>query len=807
DPQHRILLDAVRGALQDAGYDSRAYDRSRTGVFIGASANEHKELLLSRLRVMSMFDGAFGRELPGAAELRDALVEDVVPMRAFSIAGNLMNMSAAIVAQTYDLGGPALSIDAACSSALVASQQAIVNLRAGQIDLAIAGGVYINLLPDNLVGFARIGAISRKGECRPFDAAADGFVMGEGVGAVILKRLDDARRDGDRVYAVIKGAAINNDGRSEGPMTPRQGGQLEALRLAYRDAGFSPATLGYIEAHGTATTVGDVVEVSALRTLFADAGWTAADGAHTALGSVKANIGHTMSAAGIAGLIKAALALHHKALPPQPSIGEENPKLQMGDGPFFLPRTETPWEMRGGVPRRAGVSSFGFGGTNAHLALEEDPARARKAARRPSASPSAKARAELFLLGGPRASVVARYARSLAAQVSGALPDIAFTLSRRAAGDARLAIVADSVEQLKQRLLASADALEKRGDGAPDNVSPPAPGVPVQLLPGAVFAQGPFENRRVALLFPGQGAQKVGLLREAYEQLPVFAEALDRLDDSLGAEVHAQLGGTLRSFLYAAPSVESEARLTATQVCQPAMAAVGLALHALLARMGLSFDFALGHSLGEFAAAAAAGLLTPEECVRLVAQRGLAMVALGLPDTGAMASAAAEPAQVKPALQEGAVLANLNHPKQTVISGLTAAVHATSEKLRQQGIQVTPLEVSHAFHSPLMSGIEPVMKSLIEPLALQGAKATVISGITGKAYPRDASGVANLDDAAVIREIWLKHGTAPVDFVSALRSAAALGARVFVQAGAGGVLTSFARATLPEGGRLLNVSL
>src|SRR5205085_4906544 len=212
----------------------------------------------------------------------------------------------------------------------------------------------------------RIGAISRKGECRPFDASADGFVMGEGVGVVVLKRLDDALRDGDRIYAVIKGAAANNDGRSEGPMTPRQGGQLEALRMAYRDAGISPTTLGYIEAHGTATTVGDVVEVGALRQLFDESGWTAAGGARTAIGSVKANIGHTMSASGIAGLIKAALALQQGKLPPQPGVAEENPKLDLGAGPFFLSRAEMPWESDG-HPRRAGVSSFGFGGTNVHF--------------------------------------------------------------------------------------------------------------------------------------------------------------------------------------------------------------------------------------------------------------------------------------------------------------------------------------------------------------------------------------------------------------------------------------------------------
>jgi 8-amino-7-oxononanoate synthase len=774
DPQHRLLLDAVRGALQDAGYEKRPFDRSRTGVFIGASANEHKEILLARLRAQQLFDGAFGRALPGADELREALVENVVPMRAFSIAGNLLNMHAAIVAQTWDLGGPAISIDAACSSALVATQQAIVNLRAGQIDVAIAGGAYINLLPDNLVGFSRIGAISRKGECRPFDANADGFVMGEGIGVVLLKRLEDAQRDGDRIYALVKGAASNNDGKSDGPMTPRQGGQLEALRAAYRDAGFSPTTLGYVEAHGTATTVGDVVEVNALRDLFVEAGWTS--GARTAIGSVKANIGHTMSAAGVAGLIKATLALHHKALPPQPSVDEENPRLELERGPFFLPRAETPWESNG-HPRRAGVSSFGFGGTNAHLALEEAPEKPRRA--RPALR---KPRAELFLLSGERAAVVASTARTLAAALpllqreNRTLTDISFTLSLRSAGDARLAIAADSFSQLAERLTASADALEKLPAGDP--LTPPELTPPMQLLPGAVFAQGPFENRKLALLFPGQGAQRVGLLREAYEQIPAFRERLD------------QLGGDLLRFLYAEPSVEAEKRLTATEVCQPVMAAVGLALHALLQRMGVQADVALGHSLGEFAACAAAGILSPEDCVRFVARRGEAMAALPLDDKGAMSSAAADEATVAQALRgiDGVVIANLNHPRQTVISGTTAAVQAASERLAAQGVQMTPLDVSHAFHSPLMEGLP----TLLEGVRVAAGAIPVVSAISGAPYPEDP------------REIWTRHATAPVDFISALRAA---DARIWLQVGAGSVLTSFVKATLPEEKRLAAVSL
>ena len=230
DPQHRLMLDVVRCALQDAGWERKAFPRRRAGVFIGSSVSEYKEMHLSRLRVLQMLDGQYGRRPdPDTARALEALVQDVTPLRAFSMPGNLLNMAAAIVAQQFDLGGPALSIDAACSSALVATHQAVLNLRAGQIDVAVAGGVYLNLLPDNLVCFSRIGAISRTGECRPFDAKADGFVMGEGVGAVILKRCEDAERDGDRIYALIRGSACNNDGRSEGPMTPRQGGQRHGL--------------------------------------------------------------------------------------------------------------------------------------------------------------------------------------------------------------------------------------------------------------------------------------------------------------------------------------------------------------------------------------------------------------------------------------------------------------------------------------------------------------------------------------------------------------------------------------------------
>jgi 8-amino-7-oxononanoate synthase len=659
-----------------------------------------------------------------------------------------------------------------------------------------------------------------------------------------MKRLADAQRDGDRIYAVVRGAGCNNDGRSDGPMTPRQGGQLTALRLAYEDAGLPASSIGYVEAHGTATTVGDVVEVGALRQIFDEHGWTSRAGARTALGSVKANIGHTMSAAGVAGLIKAALALHHKTLPPQPSVRAENQKLSLsaegGDaGPFFLPRAVQPW-VRGDHPRRAAVSSFGFGGTNAHVVLEEAP---EPASRRLQIAVPAGAtrepvlRAELLLVSGTRPRLVAKAARELAEALpllereSVTLAQIALTLATRAHGEARLAVVAQTHAQAAERLLAAAQALEARepaAHGSGPELAPPPVLLPAQLVPGATFAQGPIpaDARALALLFPGQGAQRVGLLREAYEQIPLFREKLDALDAALGPELHTRLGGTLRSFLYPLLPVgpdgtpepkalaAAEQRLTQTQVCQPAMAAVGLALYALLQAMGVRAQALLGHSLGEFAAAAAAGVLTPEECVRLVAERGLAMVALPLADKGAMASAAAGRSEVlhtleglPPEHKEGGprpvVAANLNHPHQTVISGDSEGVAKACALLDARGVKTTPLEVSHAFHSPLVAGVAAAMERLVAALPLQPPQLPVVSGITSAPYPASVER---------IREIWVKHATAPVDFLGALQTAAApapagTGARIYLQVGAGTALAGFARASLQPRDRTATAGL
>jgi 8-amino-7-oxononanoate synthase len=495
DPQHRLLVETVRDALQDAGYDSRPFDRANTGVFIGASVSEYKDILTARLRAESMVDGSYGDSLsPAEAQTVRSTVADVASVRTFTIAGSLLNMMAATVSQVFDLSGPSFTLDAACSSALVAIHEAVVHLRAQQCHVALAGGAYLNLTPDNLIGFSRLQAISPSGECRPFDARADGFVMGEGIGVVVLKRLADARRDGDRIYALIRGTGCNNDGQGEGPMTPRPEGQVDAMQRAHRDAGdFAVETIGFVESHGTATTVGDTVEIGALRTFFDTCAGHAVTTPYCYLGSIKANIGHTMSAAGVAGFIKAVLAIKHGVIPPQPSVEVPNPALGLDRSPFRLTRLPLPWERATAQPRRAAVSSFGFGGTNAHILLEEF---------HDQQADAAAERDELFLVSAPNDELLSQHLLELAAAVdelSLAPATVAYTLAARLRFGRRVAFVAKSRSELIGRLRQAA-------------TMPPAAPDP--------------DRRRVFFPFPGDEARSSGLLRELAEGTPTDARAL-----------------------------------------------------------------------------------------------------------------------------------------------------------------------------------------------------------------------------------------------------------------------------------------
>ncbi len=792
DPQQRLVLETVRQALLDAGLEDivhrpgervGAFDPRRTGTFLGVSASEHRDVVAVRSQALTMAMGGFGQR-PDAAG-RQAILEAVnrlAPINAFSIAGTLLNMNAANVAQYWGFNGPAVSIDAACASALVAVHDAVLHIRSGNCDGAIAGGVYLNFSPVNQIGFSRIGAISRQGRCRAFDAEADGFVQGEGCGIVVLKRLDLALADGDRIYGVIRGVGCNNDGdRASGPMAPSQEGQIEVIEQALRDGGLQPEMVDFVECHGTSTPVGDPVEVEALQGVY---GRTVPSSRPLQISSVKANVGHTMSAAGIAGLIKALLVLDREVVPPQAAFERANEKLNL-EG-FEIARAAQPWP-HGETPRFAAVSSFGFGGTNAHVIVEEAPRAAWAATREVDAYVPVVISAESQAALTQHAAEVAAWLES-GPGASLLLADVAYTLSAtRQWGPHRVALAVRSVAELGAGLRLFAE----KGAGLSGRGGRLSPNVFWAALPHGAAAP------RVAFMFPGQGAQRVGLLR-------AFCGRYRRFSEPLAAYLAAAqpLATTpLLEALYPAadvPAAEAETRLAATEVCQPVMAAVGLALLRLLADLGVEPVATFGHSLGEFVALAAAGGLAPEDAVRFVTQRGRLMADLAQDDLGAMAAVMLDRAATAEAIATlpGVVVANCNAPKQTVISGSSAGVQQAVEALTAAQIVAKPLRVSHAFHSPLIAAVEAPLAEVIDALPLQACGVPLWSAVTAAPYP---------SDVAEMRGVMRRHATAAVDFIGVMERVRDEGIEVFLEVGAGQTLTSFAKGTL--GGEQMALSL
>nr|BBJ47491.1 hypothetical protein SAVMC3_01200 [Streptomyces avermitilis] len=358
DPQHRLMLDVTREALDDAGWGRGGFDRENTGVFVGISVSDYKDLMTARIRAVSLADGSIGGATdPRILEAFRERAEELSTIHSFTLPGSLLNMAPATVSRQFGLGGPSFAVDAACSSSLIALETAVAHLRQGTCRIAVVGGAYLSLTPDGLVGFSQLGALSATGVCRPFDKDADGFVLGEGAGSVVLRPLPDALADGDRVYAVIKGIGSANDGASPGPLAPTPEGQLRAMRRAYADARVTPSSVGFIEAHGTGTRAGDRAEAQALRRLRTE--YPDDDPALCYLGSAKALIGHSLSAAGIAGLIKTALVVHHRTIVPQPDT-TPHPDLGIEAAGLRFAPAARPWPSSGG-PLRAAVSSFGFG--------------------------------------------------------------------------------------------------------------------------------------------------------------------------------------------------------------------------------------------------------------------------------------------------------------------------------------------------------------------------------------------------------------------------------------------------------------
>ncbi|MFJ8827885.1 type I polyketide synthase [Streptomyces sp. NPDC102467] len=676
----------------------------------------------------------------------------VVPPELEGFVGNgaAASVASGRVAYTFGFEGPAVTVDTACSSSLVAVHLAVRALRAGECDLAVTGGVTVLSTPGVFTEFSRQRGLSPDGRCRSFAAAADGVGFGEGAGALALERLSDAQRNGHRVLAVVRGSAVNSDGASNGLTAPNGPAQQRVIRAALADARLTPADVDVVEAHGTGTPLGDPVEAQAVLATY---GKEAKDPVR--LGSVKSNIGHTQAAAGAAGIMKMVLALRHAVLPKTLHVDEPTPMVDWSSGPVELLVEPAPWPA-GPVPRRAAVSSFGISGTNAHVILEEAPATS--AAR--AAAPQPGALAWPLSASAPETlrHQAARLREHVLVDDTLAPADVAWSLSRtRPAFDHRAVVVGrDRAELL--------DGLQTLAEGGS----------------AAGVVTGPRTPGRLAFVFSGQGAQHAGMGVELAARFPVFDEAL--------AEVCGHLDPLLERPLRAAMATDDVHR---TELAQPALFAVELALVRLLASFGVHPDLVLGHSIGEITAAQVAGVLDlPGACAAVVA-RGRAMA--GAREGGAMAAVRASEDEIAASLSDvapGSVsIAAVNSPRSTVISGDSEAVRALAAQWRSAGRKVNRLRVSHAFHSAHMDGVLDGFREALAEIAFRPPELPVISSVTGKP-------ATEMDSATY----WVRQVRAPVRFADALAGLQDAGATRFLEVGPSAALTPMVRECLPDSG-------
>jgi len=761
EPVQLLSLQVASDALADAGYgraSAREIDRDRISVIFGAEAGTD---LASAYGFRALAPQLLGGLPPELDERLPELTEDSFP-------GLLTNVIAGRIANRLDLGGVNYTVDAACASSLAALDAAVKELSAGTSDMVLCGGADLHNGINDYLLFAAVHALSPTGRCASFDASADGIALGEGVACVVLKRLEDARRDGDRVYAVIDGIAGSSDGRSLGLTAPRPEGQRRSLERAYAQAGISPSAVGLVEAHGTGTVVGDRTELAVLTELWEEAG---AEVGGTVLGSVKSQIGHTKCAAGLAALIKVARALYHGVLPPTIHLERPNPGYDAEKSPFRFHTEARPWVSD---HRIGAVSAFGFGGTNFHAVL-----------RGPDAEDSGDVRhglelwpAELFALRGETVDEAQANAARLTGYVStvqregrGAatlLRDLAADSWAATAGPVRATIVASDLGELAERLTAAGVAL-----GEPGPVRRGGDGIFVRTTDGA-----PAEQPAVALLFPGQGSQRPGMLADLLVAFPWLHQ-------------HIQRGGELASTVFPPVAFGEEERraqiaaVTDTRVAQPALGMVEGAVLDLLGALGVQPQMVGGHSYGELVALVAAGVLQPDDLLGISSARAEAIMRAGGNDPGAMAAVAGHAEEVTGLLRKGGraddvVVANDNSPTQVVISGPSDAVDAAVELLSGAGVAARRLPVACAFHSPVGAAGALDLAGTLETIDIGRPAIPVWSNVTAAPYP---------DDPAAIRAQLAEQVASPVRFREQIEAMYTAGARVFVEAGPGRVMT------------------
>jgi acyl transferase domain-containing protein len=673
DPQQRVFLECAWDALEDAGCDPSSYPGA-IGVFAGAGMNSYG--------VVNLYSNPEVIESVGGYQV---------------MVGNDKDFLCSRVAYKLNLRGPAIGVQTACSTSLVAVQMAFESLLRRECDMALAGGVSIPI-PQN-PGYLYVPGmiLSRDGHCRAFDAAASGTVPGGGAGIAVLKRLDDAIADRDHIYAVIRGAAVNNDGSAKvGYSAPSVEGQSAVIRKSMQMAGFSPESIGYIEAHGTGTEVGDPIEIAALSKVFESATMKP----HSCgLGSVKTNIGHLDTASGIAGLIKTALSVEHRKIPATLHFTQPNPLIDFKRTPFTVNASLTSYDKPG--PFRAGVSSFGIGGTNAHVSMEEAPV----------VQSDPLSASQLIVLSAKTSSALdARSAELLAflkENPSANLADIAFTLQKgRQAFQHRRVLAARDVAALKAAL------------DAPRSPSPRSQSLRTD--------KAPTESAGIVFLFPGQGAQYVNMGLDLYRTTPMFRDSVDRCCELLKSHLDLDL----RSVLFPAPGKEqeAEARLNQTAITQPALFVIEYAMTTLFTECGIRPTAMIGHSVGEYVAACLAGVFSLEDGLALIATRGRMIQAL---PGGAMLAVSLSESDLLPLLSPETSMAAVNSPVQTVASGTGEAIEALETRLRGKKIDCRRLHTSHAFHSPMMDGIVEEFVRRVARVQLNPPNIPYLSNVSG----------------------------------------------------------------------------
>jgi acyl transferase domain-containing protein len=783
EPDHYLMLRAMYEAMEDAGYLNKTFDRDRVSVilgrgnYLGPAAAWINYRMVGAEMVMRIVASVRPDLTPEElGRIRESIQRQMPKLNSENAAGLIPNIGTGRVANRMDFMGANYTIDAACASSLLATENALHNLLTGKDDMVLTGGSHVFAHISFLAVFDKTRAVSASSVIRPFDATADGTMSGEGIGILVLKRLADAERDGDRIYAVMKGAGSASDGRAKGVMAPRVEGEELAIRRALAMAKVGPETVELVEGHGTATGVGDTTEIEALQRVYGDRrdGWPM-----VALGSVKSNIGHAMPAAGAAGMIKATLALYHKILPPTLNIVEPHPLLARPESRFYLNTEARPWIHRNdGAPRRAAVDAFGFGGINAHVVMEEY----RTAAEDRQPTLLREWEQELFLFeGATRAELVARmeHVRSYVETVEGvSAADLAYTLNTSLEGKAeRVAIVAGTFAELVQRM-----------DRVRGKLADPAC-VQIRERQGVYyFANAELHNGKVAFLFPGEGAQYVNMLAELCMHFPEVRGSFDAADTA------RKSGAPLSSVVFPLPALTAEAEAAAEaelfsieRATETVLTADG-AMFRLMERLGLRADMMSGHSAGEWIAMAASGMVDIDVFIasmeRLEGIYREVSANTEIPRMAMLAVGAGKERVAELAAQTGVPfdLANDNCPHQTVIVVEPASADRVVEHFLTSGVFIEKLPYDRGYHTPAFSYIGEPLRRFFTTLGLRGPAVPVYSCTTAEPIPADETGILD-----VVADTFAR----PLIFQDTIRRMYDDGARIFVEVGPRGNLTAF----------------